>query len=123
MARDVDELFGDEDAATARTTPAIALAISGVIVAVIGMTCLAAPGGVLVLIGLWWIDRELERVENGYLAPDQRPAVERARTIVFISLGVVILLFVTQLFLYCGGFYQNLGDGLFLGLRALTPTS
>ena len=115
MARnDVDELFGDgSDGPRPRTGIAIALAITGVLLAIVGMACLSAPGGIVVLLGLWWIERELDRVENGYLAPDAREPVMRARRLVFAALFIVILLFVLQALLYCSGFYQGLGDRLF----------
>ncbi len=119
MARDdLDELFGEgNDTPEPRVGPAIGMAIGGVLVALVGMACLAAPGGVIVLGGLWWIERELDRVENGYLPSEARPAVERGRRIVLACLVIVILLFFVQAWLYCGGFYQNLGDAL-VGLTA-----
>lgn len=116
MARDLEELFGEgEGTPEPRVGTAIALAVLGVVAAVVGMACLSAPGGVIVLAGLWWIERELDRVDNGYLPADARPAVERARRIVLACLGIVIVLFFVQATLYCTGFYQDLGDTL-LGL-------
>ncbi len=121
MSEEIDELFGDEGGqSTPRTRPAIALAVAGVLLALLGMACTAAPGGVLTLLGLWWIERERERVDNGALPPDARPAVERARRVVFASLGVVIALFFLQALLFCSGFYQRLGDALFTAGTGVT---
>ena len=113
-SEDLDELFGEGGGTPEpRVIPAIALSITGVVSAIVGMVCLAAPGGILVLLGLWWIERELDRVENGYLAEDARPRVESARRFVLLCLVIVILLFFAQAFLYCNGFYQGLGDSIF----------
>lgn len=121
MARDdVDELFGaGGEAPRPRTRGAVTTAIVGVIVALLGMSCLAVPGGVLVLLALGWIDRELERVDNGYLPADARPTVERARNVIIACLMLTILLLVLQAVLYCGGFYQALGDLAFTLLGEL----
>lgn len=121
MARDdLDELFGEGGGTPSpRIVPALALSVIGVITAILGMACLSAPGGILVLLGLWWIERELDRVDNGYLSEEDRPRIESARRFVFLCLGVVILLFFAQAFLYCSGFYQNLGDQFFSALNAL----
>ena len=114
MADELDELFGDEGGQPEpRVWPALVLSAVGVILAILGMACLSAPGGVVVLLGLWWIERESDRVDNGYLPPDARPVVDRARRVVFASLALVIALFVVQAGLYCTGFYQHLGDTLF----------
>ena len=115
MARDdLDELFGEGGGTPEpKVIPAIALSVIGVLSAIIGMVCLAAPGGILVLLGLWWIEREMDRVENGYLAEDARPRVESARRFVLLCLIIVIALFFLQAVLYCNGFYQGLGDSIF----------
>lgn len=116
MANDVDELFGGGDGTPEpRTTPAIVLAVLGVVLGVVGLACLSAPGGVVVLLGLWWIEREHDRIENGYLPEEARPTVQRARSIVFLCLFLVIGLLFLQAFLYCGGYYQMLGDLAFRG--------
>jgi hypothetical protein len=113
---DLDDLFGEGGGQTeARTTPAIALSIGGVILSVLGMACLAAPGGVPVLLALWWIERERDRVANGYQPESAGPVVERTRRLVFASLAVVVMLFTAQAVLYCFGFYEGLGDIVFTG--------
>ena len=112
--QDLDELFGESgDSPEPRLLQAYAMALSGVALAIVGMACLAAPGGVLVLLALGWIEREHERVDTGYLAPEARPSVQRARRAVLACLGLLIVLFFAQAFLYCSGFYQTLGDELF----------
>ena len=47
MSTDVDELFGEGGGApTPRTSLALALLVAGLVLAVVGMVCSAAPGGV-----------------------------------------------------------------------------
>jgi len=113
---DLDDLFGEgAGAPEARTGPAIALSVIGVLMSILGMACLAAPGGIPVLLALWWIERERDRVANGYLPETAGPIVERTRRLVFASLMFVIVLFVAQAVLYCFGFYEGLGDLIFTG--------
>ena len=111
----LNELFGEgQGAPEPKTGLAVGLAVTGLLIALLGMACLAAPGGAIVLLGVWRIERELDRVNNGYLSPDARPVVLGARRIVFACLFLVIVLFLVQVVLYALGFYQFLGD-FFLG--------
>ena len=107
----LNELFGEgQGAPEPKTGLAVGLAVTGLLIALLGMACLAAPGGAIVLLGVWRIERELDRVNNGYLSPDARPVVLRARRLIFACLFLVILLFMAQVVLYGLGFYQFLGD-------------
>lgn len=114
MANEVDELFGGgEGAAEPDVTTALALAALGVFGAILGMGCIAAPGALVVLIGLWRIEKELDRVENGFLDVSARPVVLRARRWIFAALAAVIGLLFVQVVLYFMGFYQMIGDRFF----------
>jgi len=120
---EVDELFGEgEGAPEPKTTAAILLAFFGLFLSFLGMACLAAPGGLPVLVALWWIERERDRVSNGYLPEAAGPTVERARRLIYAILFVVIALFTLQAVLYCNGTYEALGNMLFRGEPIIIPT-
>ena len=114
MANEVDELFGGGSGTTdPQVRGALALAALGTLTSIVGMACLSAPGAAIVLMGLWRIEKELDRVDNGYLDISARPAVLSARRWVFAALAVVIALLFLQVVLYAQGFYQMLGDRFF----------
>ncbi|MBN2797600.1 MAG: hypothetical protein JXX28_00475 [Deltaproteobacteria bacterium] len=106
---DLDELFGGGTGqAKASTGPVLGLLVAGVVLAVLGMACSAAPGGLLVL-GAWLLlERDLDRVESGYLPVSLRPRLRSLQWAVYAGIGLVILLFFAQGLLFCGGFYDSL---------------
>lgn len=107
MAREVDELFGEGGGAPApRSTLIWVLLLSGIVLSVVGLACSAAPGGLLVLIAWMTVEKEMDRVDNGYLPADARPTVQRVRTACYLGLVIVILVFVAQAWLFCAGFYE-----------------
>ncbi|NCG17662.1 MAG: hypothetical protein GWP91_01420 [Rhodobacterales bacterium] len=119
MANEVDELFGGGTGTTdPKVNGALVLAALGTLTAIIGMACFSAPGAAIVLVGLWRIEKELDRVDNGYLDISTRPVVLSARRWVFAALAVVIALLFLQVVLYSQGFYQMLGDLFFHNLLA-----
>ena len=113
---EIDDLFGDGSGTPSpSTTGPLVLSLLGLFMSLCGMACLAAPGGIPVLLALWWIERERDRVNNGYLPADAGPVVERTRRLVYLALFAVIGLFVIQALLYCNGTYDALGNLIFLG--------
>lgn len=111
MAREVDELFGEgEGAPKPRSALIWTLLLSGLLLAVAGLLCSAAPGGVLVLVAWMLVEKEMDRVDNGYLPVEVRPVVARLRTATYIGLMLVVLLFVVQGWLFCTGFYESLWE-------------
>lgn len=109
MAREVDELFGEgEGAPTPRSGLVWTLLVSGLLLAVVGLLCSAAPGGILVLVAWMLVEKEMDRVENGYLPAESRPIVARLRTATYVGLLLVVVLFVVQGWLFCTGFYERL---------------
>ena len=121
MATDeLDELFGADDTPDPATTLPVVLAITGLLGAIAGLICCSIPGTALTLVGLWRVEIEHERIENGYYPSSAAPAVARARRIVFTCLLLGIGVLFVQANLYCGGFYQRLGDQIFLGEPTVT---
>lgn len=120
MSEAVDELFGEAgDAARPRTTWILALLIGGVLLALAGMACTAVPGGLLVL-GAWaMVEKDLDRVDAGYLALDHRPTLSTLRSAVWGGLALVVILFVAQSVLLCTGFYFQFWATLIESMRPL----
>jgi hypothetical protein len=98
MSREVDELFGTGGrGASPRTALTLALLLGGLGLAVAGVAVFSAlPGGALVLAAWFVAERDLDRIESGYLAADGRQRVRIVRGIVLLGLVVVIGLSVVQ---------------------------
>lgn len=113
MSRDVGELFGEGEGAPApRIGLAIGLLVAGLVLAVLGMACTTAPGG-LVVLGAWMvIEKEYERLESGYFPEEVRGRVETVRAFTTTGVLTVIVLFVVQGALLCSGFYDPLWMGM-----------
>lgn len=116
MSNDVDELFGEGGGNPQPRTTTIVLMLSiGLMVALLGMACTAVPGGVIVLMAWMLAEKEVDRIENGYLADDTRLTVNRLQLISLISVVFVVVLFAVQAWLFCSGYYDLLWAGA-LGL-------
>ncbi len=111
MARELDELFG-EGLGQPRPRKRLVwiLLVSGLFIALAGMACSAVPGGVVVLLAWLVVDKELDRVDSGYLPATERPGLESLRWMVYAGVLLVVFLFVTQGLLFCGGFYDPLWE-------------
>ncbi|MCB9683326.1 MAG: hypothetical protein H6733_17810 [Alphaproteobacteria bacterium] len=113
MTDDIDELFGSAGAPQPRTRLVVGLLLGGLAMAVLGMACSAVPGGLVVLGASAVADRELDRVESGYLPPTARAPLRRLKQATFLGMVVVGALFVVQLTLLSMGVYDVLwGDAL-----------
>jgi hypothetical protein len=75
----------------------------------------------MVLFAWMLAEKEMDRIESGYLPADARGVVRLLRTATFVGVLIVVLLFVVQGWLFCSGFYDTLwmqmlewvvGDGL-----------
>lgn len=106
--REVDELFGSESAPKPRTAQIGALLLLGNLLAIIGLFCSSAPGGAVILWAWLLHEKELERLESGYLASTQVSHVRGMGTLVYMSVAILVLLFALQAVLFCGGFYDML---------------
>lgn len=114
----LDELFGEGGGApTPRVRQVVGLLVGGLVAAVVGMLCTAAPGGILVLLSWVVVEKELDRVDSGYLAAEYRPRLQALQRVVYAGVLGVLVLFVVQLYLLCNGTYELLW-GMFLALLA-----
>lgn len=120
MSEHVDDLFSSEGTERrARLTLPIVLIVSGLVVALIGLLCSSAPGGVMVLVGLMRIETERRRVQTGALPQSEAEAVTSALRVAYTAMTLVVALFGIQTALLCLGIYQPLWGELFYGLRTL----
>jgi len=104
----VDELFGEGGRqARPRTTRIVVVLVTGLILTVLGMACTAVPGGLVTLISWSLVEKELDRVDSGYLALEYRPGLVLLRRLVWASLILVLGLFFIQGFLLCMGSYTT----------------
>lgn len=110
------ELFGGTGRARPRTGLVAGLLISGVLTTIVGMACIAAPGGLLVLLAWLVVEKDHDRVESGYLPEADRSAVERSRNLTHAGLMLVICLFFLQALLLCFGRYDPLLDDVYIPL-------
>jgi hypothetical protein len=117
----VDELFGQGGGAPSpRVGWIYTMLASGMLLALAGMACTSAPGGLLVL-GAWLlVEQESDRLESGYLPSDAAPALARARSRTWVGLVTVVVLFTVQAFLLCTThFYESLYEIYVEGLAAI----
>lgn len=106
MTQKVEELFGEEGAhVRPKTRTIVALLSLGVILATLGLACSSVPGGLLVLWAWSITEKEIDRVESGYLPEDSLPHLRVVKATVWTSLVVILLIFVTQTVLLFSGFY------------------
>ncbi len=114
----LDELFGAGHGQPTPRIRAIALSLGvGLVLAVLGMTCSAAPGGLLVLVAWVLVEKELDRVESGYLSTEFKPRLEQLQLGIYVAVVTVILLFAAQFWLLRRGFYEALWGGFIMAIR------
>ncbi|TNE90181.1 MAG: hypothetical protein EP330_08980 [Deltaproteobacteria bacterium] len=116
---DVDELFGADDGAKPNTALVTALLASGVTLSVLGLACSVLPGGALILFGFHYADRELDRVDSGYLAEADRPKVQQLRMLAQVAVVWLLIAIVAQLVLLSIGVYDGLWGAAILAARTL----
>ena len=128
MSDELDELFDDgERAPRPSVRLVIGLGLSGIALAILGLGCSSAPGGLIVLMAWHLAERELDRVEAGYFPASDRPTLRSLQIFVQVLLGLVVLLFILQGTLFCTGFYEVFWGGLLelavgLSENAAAPT-
>lgn len=106
MSTDVDELFGDGGRkARPKTTRIVVVLVVGLVMTVLGMACTAVPGGLVTLVSWALVEKELDRVDAGYLALEHRRQLVLLRQLVWAGLLMVLALFFVQGFLLCFGWY------------------
>jgi hypothetical protein len=121
MSEAVDELFGEEgSAAGPRVRTILALLGTGLVLSLLGMACTAVPGGLVVLVAWSMVEKDLDRVDSGYLALEHRPTLSAVRRAVYAGLVLVVLLFLAQTVLLCTGVYYDLWSA---GVEMLRPVA
>ncbi len=105
----IDELFGEGGGAPeVQSKPVLRLLAAGLVTTLLGLACTTAPGGVLVLLAWMRVEKEADRVQNGFLPESARPQVERLRSATYVGLLFVVAMFFVQGALLCSGVYENL---------------
>ena len=106
MSQKVDELFGEGATKVApKTRLIITLLGLGCALTVLGLACSSVPGGLIVLWAWTLMEKEIDRVESGYLPEDSLPALRRLKGVVWLTLGLVVVVFMIQSALLFNGFY------------------
>lgn len=104
---EIDELFGEGDGAPSpRTGAVLGLLGGGLFLGIVGLACTSVPGGLMVLAAWMLVEKEMDRIDSGYLPGDARVVVGRLQLAAYVSVLVVILLFVAQAWLFCSGAYD-----------------
>ncbi len=96
-----DGLFGSEDTPVPRVRLIFVLLALGLLLAILGLACSSIPGGVLILLAWLSVDKELDRIDSGYLPESERTRMKRWKTAVMISLWIVLGLVTLQALLLC----------------------
>jgi hypothetical protein len=105
---EVDELFGEGGGAPKpRLALATVLLIAGLALAVVGLPCSTAPGGALVLLAWLVVEKDVDRLESGYLPADTAPGLSVLRVVVRLGVIGVIVLTAIQGVLVCGLYYPD----------------
>jgi hypothetical protein len=98
--------------------------VGGLALAAVGLPCSTAPGGALVLLSWLVVEKDIDRLESGYLPADSGRGLSILRIVVRIGVLIVIALTAVQAVLVCGLFYPD-GWGRFLfwmmGIEAIEP--
>lgn len=121
-SKDVQELFGEGGGAPEpRTALVWSLLVIGLVLSLLGMSCTPAPGAVLVLLSWYLIERENDRIASGYLPIESIGAVSIARRAAFVTVLIVIALFIVQAFLLGSQSYDAWWSRLIAGWLQLAP--
>lgn len=105
----VEELFGEGGRASKpRTGRVVAVLATGLLLTLLGMACTAVPGGLVTLVAWYLIEKEVDRVDSGFLPLEYRPRLVTLRAVVWASLFLVVVLFLVQTVLLFNGVYYAL---------------
>ena len=85
--------------------------------AFLGLACTVLPGGMLILLSYHYADREIERVNSGYLGEEHRPVVRLLQLLTRIAVLMVLVIAVIQAVLALDGTYDLLWGTMFTILR------
>ncbi len=109
----VDELFGEGGATPrARFGLIVALLLSGLVATILGLACSTVPGGLLLLAAWVVVEKDLMRVEAGFLPVRQASTLQLLRGLTMVLVVLATISFVVQTWLMQAGFYTELWGGL-----------
>lgn len=109
MSEELEELFGDAGGQPVPRSRLVGTLLgSGLLLATLGMACSAAPGGLMVLAAWMVVEKEMDRVESGYLPADSHSEVRRLQQMTLVALAIVVVLFFVQTILFSLGVYEGL---------------
>jgi len=110
---ELDEIFGvGSGVPTPRTGTIVTLLAGGLVVGTVGLACTSVPGGVMVLLAWMLVEKEMDRIESGYLPEEARRVVGQLQVLAYVGVAVVVLLFGVQAYLFCSGGYDMLWGAL-----------
>ena len=109
MSQPVDELFGQgEGAPHPRVGRVLGLLGGGLLLTVLGFGCTVLPGAGLVMLAWFVVEKDMGRVENGFLPAETRPLVARLRNATRATVLATVLLLIAQFALVQSGLYDTL---------------
>jgi len=124
MTSKVDELFGEEGQTVRANIRGIVTTLAcGVILALMGLVCSSVPGGLIVLWAWSMTEKEIDRVESGYLPEDALPKLRILKGFVWASLIVILIIFVGQTILLFSGFYVAFWGDIVQSFAPSTPAT
>ena len=122
MSQKVDDLFGEGDSAVKpKTRTIIVLLVGGALLAFLGLACSSVPGGLLVLWAWSIMEKELDRVESGYLPEEVLSSLQTLKGFVWAALLVILVIFIGQTFLLFSGFYVVLWSDIIQSISGAPP--
>ena len=122
MSQKVDALFGeDESSVRPKIRTIVGLLISGSVLAFLGLACSSVPGGLLVLWAWSVMEKEIDRVESGYLPEETLGTLQTLKRLVWAALFVILIIFIGQTILLFSGFYVVLWGTFIQSLSGSPP--
>ena len=119
---EVNELFGEGgDAPTPRVALVLALAVGGLALALFGLACSVLPGVALVMLAWLTVEKEMDRVETGFLPETARTEVATLRTAVRLGVVMGVVLVIAQTWLYGAGLYDWMLQQALMWMGAQPP--
>ena len=115
--REIDELFGAGlGTAAPRTRAIVSLLAVGGVLTLVGMFCTPAFAAIPLLLAWWLSEKEMDRLESGYLPLTYERHVFAIRKGVHIALFIGLFLFIVQTALLCFGVPVQLWEAGVAGL-------
>ena len=116
MSERVDELFGSGGTEAKPRLLLVAFLLStGVVVTGLGLFCSVVPGALVVLLAWLVVERDLDRVDSGFLPVTERPRLVVVRAVVWAVVAGVSALTLLQLAGMWTGVYPSLWSSWIAG--------